>query len=308
MRPEGVCLIDVVGFLDAYFRVPDLPSDPAFSRFIPMVYDPIGFAWRNFFEPTFTERFNGLMIRGTAQVGKVWCVSFPADEVLARILAQARSGDVVFSHHPINMECGDPRGDRGRGFVPLDPATLRRLQDRGLSFYSCHIPLDTHREIGTSEVIVRLIGGMVVDQFLPVGLGYAGRLCEIAPRSLDDIVEACTVALGLPYVDLAGKTNRARIESVAVVAGGAGDVTFYTEADRLGADCLIAGEITSKIDNELGCERQTEIDAYLATTKMAAIGLSHAGSEFLVMRDVASLVEREFGIPAEAVPESRWWR
>jgi len=90
--------------------------------------------------------------------------------------------------------------------------------------------------------------------------------------------------------------------------GWRGRVTFYTEADRLGADCLITGEITSKIDSELGRERQTEIEAYLPLTKVAAVGLSHAGSEFLVMRDVASLVERKFGIPAEAVPESRWWR
>jgi hypothetical protein len=31
-------------FLDDYFRVRNVPTDPAFSRFIPMVYDPIAFS------------------------------------------------------------------------------------------------------------------------------------------------------------------------------------------------------------------------------------------------------------------------
>lgn len=85
-------------------------------------------------------------------------------------------------------------------------------------------------------------------------------------------------------------------------------MTFYAEADRLRADCLVAGEVTSKIDNEIGRRKQAEIEAYLPTTGLTAIGLSHAGSEFLVMDEVASLIERRLGLPAEAVPESRWWR
>ena len=93
-----------------------------------------------------------------------------------------------------------------------------------------------------------------------------------------------------------------------MVAGGGGDVEFYQEADRLGADCLIAGEVTSKIDNELGRRKQAEIAAYLPTTELAAVGLSHAGSEFLVMRELAPFIERQLGIPAEAVPEPHWWR
>lgn len=309
METGSVDVTDTVHFLDDFFQVSDLPSDPAFSRFVPMVYDPIGFAWRDFFEPAFAERFNGLMLRGADRVGKAWCISFPAEDVLARILARALPGDLIFSHHPINMECGDPRGGKGRGFVPLDPPMLQHLKDRGISFYSCHVPLDTHTEISTSDAIVRVLGGTVVDQFLPLGIGFAGRLCEVVPPcGLDELVETCKQALGLPYVDSTGNTAKDRITRVAVVAGGAGDVTFYTEADRLRADCLVAGEVTSKINNDIGRRKQAEIEAYLPTTELAAIGLSHAGSEFLVMKEVAPLIERELDVPAEAVPESRWWR
>jgi hypothetical protein len=114
--------------------------------------------------------------------------------------------------------------------------------------------------------------------------------------------------LDLPYVDQTGVLTKDRIRRIAVIAGGAGDVTFYKEADRLGADCLVAGEVTSKIGNELGVERQAEIRSYLPTTKLAAIGLSHAGSEFLVMKELAPFFEHHLNVTAETVPESSWWR
>jgi hypothetical protein len=171
MSSRLVSLPRIVRFLDDYFRVNDVESDPAFSRFVPMVYDPIGFPWRVFFELEFAKRFNGLMMRGSDTVGRIWCVSFPSAGVLDHILPRSHPGDLIFSHHPIDMECDDPRGEKGRGFVPILPERLHAIRDRGLSFYSCHIPLDTHTEISTSDALVRLIGGVVTNQFLPVGCG-----------------------------------------------------------------------------------------------------------------------------------------
>jgi putative NIF3 family GTP cyclohydrolase 1 type 2 len=295
-------------FFDAYFRVEDVPADPAFSRFVPMAYDPTGFPWRDVFEPGFVRRFNGLMLRGRESVAKVWCVAFPSEEALAPILAQAHPGDLIFSHHPIDMRCGDPRGRPGAGFIPISPRTLMRLTDQELSLYACHVPLDIHPEISTSDAIVHVIGGRVVEQFLPYGPGYAGRLCAIPSTALDALIETCRQALSLPYVDRQGNTAKDVVSRIAVVAGGGGDVVFYQEADRLGADCLIAGEVTSKIDNEFGRRKQAEIAAYLPSTQLAAVGLSHAGSEFLVMRELAPFIERQLGIQAEAVPEPHWWR
>ncbi len=295
-------------FLDDYFRIQDVPVDPAFSRFVPMVYDSIEFAWRDVFEPGFVQRFNGLMIRGHDTVGKIWCVAFPSQEVLVAILGRAQPGDLIFSHHPIDMRCGDPRGKSGVGFIPIEPLALQRLTDQQLSFYSCHVPLDIHPHLSTSDAIVRVISGRVVDAFLPYGPGYAGRLCEIPATSVDELVETCRKALTLPYVDLQGNATKPEVTRIAVVAGGGGDVDFYEEADRLGADSLIAGEVTSKIDNDLGRHKQAEIDAYLPGTELVAIGLSHAGSEFLVMQELAPFLEHQLGISAEAVPESCWWR
>jgi putative NIF3 family GTP cyclohydrolase 1 type 2 len=203
-------------YFDTYFRVEDVPADPAFSHFVPMVYDPTGFPWRDVFEPGFVRRFNGLMLRGRESVAKVWCVAFPSEEALAPILAQAHPGDLIFSHHPIDMRCGDPRGRPGAGFIPISPRTLTRLTDQELSLYTCHVPLDIHPEISTSDAIVHVIGGRVVEQFLPYGPGYAGRLCAIPSTALDALIETCRQALSLPYVDRQGNTAKDVVSRIAV--------------------------------------------------------------------------------------------
>lgn len=299
---------DVVTFLDDSFRVNDLEADPAFSRFVPMVYDPIDFDWQGVFESEFSLRFNGLMLRGDSEVGKIWCISFPSAETLDEIMGQARPGDLIFSHHPIDMRCGDPRGEKGEAFIPIAPERIQRLCEDGLSFYSCHVPLDIHPEMSTSDALARAIGGKVIKPFFPIGAGCAGRLCEVAPIVLDQLAERCCGVVGIPYADIQGDRNAGRVRRVAVIAGGGGDVTFYQAADHLAADRLIAGEVTSKIDNDIGRRKQAEIERYQLTAKLAAIGVSHAGSEFLVMKELAPLLRRELDISAEAVAETNWWR
>ncbi|MCG6197419.1 Nif3-like dinuclear metal center hexameric protein, partial [Anoxybacillus sp. LAT_38] len=123
-------------------------TDPGFSRFIPMVYEPVGFDWQRFFEAEFVRRFNGLMLRGREQVHTVFLAVFPTDEVLKRFLDESVPGDLLFMHHPLLMECGDPRGRWGRGFVPIRRDLLLALKEKELSVFTCHLPMDTSWPLG----------------------------------------------------------------------------------------------------------------------------------------------------------------
>ena len=77
MANRAVPLTRIEELLDDTFAIKSFGVDPAFSRFIPMVYDPIEVDWRRIFELEFTERFNGTMIRGARDVFEnvVHCVS-----------------------------------------------------------------------------------------------------------------------------------------------------------------------------------------------------------------------------------------
>jgi len=140
-------LQDLVDKLDKEFNIKLLGKDPGFSRFIPMVYEPLQFDWKSSFEKDFTELFNGLMIKGAPTVRNVFLAVFPTDSVLQSFIENSGEGDLLFMHHPLLMECGDPKGDWGKGFVPIEEQYIRKMKEKKLSVYTCHAPLDYHMQL-----------------------------------------------------------------------------------------------------------------------------------------------------------------
>ncbi|HEX8360150.1 MAG TPA: Nif3-like dinuclear metal center hexameric protein [Longimicrobium sp.] len=295
--------------LDALFAIDTLDRDPGFSRFVPMVYDAIGFHWRSRFEPGFVMRFNGLVLRGGDRVGTVFCAAFPSDDVLSAFLDAASPGDLLFCHHPIDLRSGDPRGALGAGFVPIAPATLDLLTERELSLYACHAPMDTARSApGTTVAMMEALGLTFEADFFAYGNGFAGVVCEAPPRSTEEWEAELLRVFGIPYLDRAGPAH-ARIERVAVVPGGGNSVDAYREAEALGAEAYISGEIRSYVDNDFGAGNRAEIDRYLAAGAMSLLGVSHVASEELVMeRQVVPWLRRNCAVEAHFVAEPLAWR
>jgi len=298
----------VVNQLDSLFGVRQSAPDPAFSRFVPMVYGPAGTYWQERFEADFARRFNGLMLRGDEEVCRVFLIVFPAEDVLDAVLAHARAGDLVFSHHPLDMRCGDPRGDWGDGFRPIAERHLDALRSAGVSFYSCHAPMDTHRQIGTTAAMVEALGGRYVGGFMPYGNGFAGAICDIDPLSSEALAERVRDLLEVPYVFQAGPEH-AEVTRVAIVPGCGDDVPSMVTAAEMGAQAYVTGEVHCHIDNDYGRSKMGAMREYLAVTPMAMIGGSHAASEFLVMRtQMAGWFERELGLEACPIEPPIWWR
>lgn len=94
-----------------------------------------------------------LMLKGTDNVQTVHLAVFPTEEVLETFINGSQSGDLLFMHHPLLMECGDPNGDWGRGFLPIRNDLLDKIEDKGLPVYTCHAPFDYNKQISTSLAI-----------------------------------------------------------------------------------------------------------------------------------------------------------
>lgn len=298
----------VVNALDQLFRVGELTQDPAMSRNLPRIYEGIGFDWRSAFEPDFVTRFNGLMLRGSDHVSSVFLASFPSDAVLRPFLDQAQPGDLFFTHHPIDMRNGDPRGEWGEGFLPMNPALIDEFKQRRLSFYALHAPLDTNERISTSQAMAQALGGVIEDRFCQYGLGFAGVVARIPPMSLDALIAHSLRTYNIPYLDVAGP-QRDGIERIACIGGVGDHVEWMQEAEAHGAQAYLSGEIHVRIEGEYGRSKYARVRDFAQTTTMALIGVSHAASEFLVMqRDMAPWFEREFGVRAMLLPEQHWWR
>jgi putative NIF3 family GTP cyclohydrolase 1 type 2 len=303
----GVELSAIVAALDALYELDSTGPDVAMSRHVPRVYDGIGLDWRRWTAPSFSDRFNGLMVRGHDRVQHIYAACFPSQEVLAQWLAVAVTGDLLITHHPIDVRNGSPPDTWAEGFVPIAGPTLELITRRGLNMYSCHAPMDTSQTVGTSAAIIEALDGTIESSFWPYGSGFAGHVCSVEPVTGEAIVAWAKRTFEVDVVEVAGPV-RARIDRIAVVAGIGDRVGEMVEAERLGAQAYLTGEIHVRIEGEYGRAKYADVERYATTTAMMLLGVSHAASEDLVLRTQLSRWFQRFPVPYIALREPRWWR
>ena len=248
------------------------------------------------------------MIKGADSVGSVFCSVFPTTEVLEGFITDSMMGDMLFLHHPIDIECGDPFGREGRGFLPIDPELLDRVSRKKLSLYSCHSPLDTHQKVGTGVAIVEALGGTIQDSFYPYGNGHAGIISTIQQTTTERLIEKLKRVFEIPYVDAAGK-NHVDITKIGIVPGAGYNVTYLRETESKGVQAYITGEIFDRIQGDYGKRVFAEVEKFARETRMSLIGVSHSALEYLVMKNqMVEWLEGNFKVTAKLLPLSKWWR
>jgi putative NIF3 family GTP cyclohydrolase 1 type 2 len=240
----------IVEKLDELFQIKEYGADTAFSRFLPMTYDSIEFDWQSFFEEDFVKYFNGLMIRGDENVERVHLAVFPTDDVLETFIAQSNRGDLLFMHHPLLMECGDPQGEWGRGFVPIKEKYFHAMKEKGLSVYTCHIPLDLNETISTSKSIMNVLNGSVIDYFGDEGDKSFGFICNVPKTNTEALISELEKIFDIPYVDFEGKKHE-HINKIAIIAGCGDKTSWMKEAEEKGVQAyeFIATLIMTMVDN-----------------------------------------------------------
>ncbi|KKR92050.1 MAG: hypothetical protein UU42_C0005G0013 [Candidatus Woesebacteria bacterium GW2011_GWA1_41_13b] len=307
MENKAIKLTEVVDALDNFFKIHELPKDPAMSRFVPMVYKKSTIPWTKIFETSFLKRFNGLMVKGFDNVRTVFTASFPHDEILEKFISQSNEGDLLFLHHPISLECGNPKGKLGAGFLPINAKLLQAIQKKKLSIYSCHAPLDYNKNISTNRAIVEALQATVESEFLPYGNGYAGLVAQIQAISTEDLIAKLKQIFQIPYVDFAGKFFK-KITKVGIVAGGGDEIEYSQTCRKRGAQAYITGEIFSHYDSDWGKQNTTRLQEYANRVDMSMVGVSHAASEFLVMKtQIPKWFRKKFQLRSVPLSQNNWW-
>ncbi|OGE34843.1 hypothetical protein A3C32_01545 [Candidatus Daviesbacteria bacterium RIFCSPHIGHO2_02_FULL_41_14] len=296
----------ITSSLDSFFKIKDLEKDPAMSHFVPLVYKR-NQDWKKLFVKDFQKRFNGLMIRGTNKTQTIFTASFPHDEILQQFICQSQKGDLLFLHHPIPLESGDPKGNLGRGFLPINPMLLQKIIKKELSVYSCHAPLDYNKKISTNRSISEALQAKIEREFLPYGNGYAGLIATINPISITELIAKLKIIFKVPYVDFAGK-KLDRITRIGIVAGGGDEVEYLQTVQQHGAQAYITGEIFSHYSSDWGKQNTIILKEYIKTVNISIVGVSHAASEFLVMSSqIPEWFKEKFGLDTIPLAQSKWW-
>jgi len=224
-----VQLLELVAELDAYFRVPDVRGDDwsdAFEQVYPEPY------WRDYVEPGWEGRWNGLSIRGADEIQRVVTCVFPSD----RIVAGLEPGTFLFSEHPLDF-ADEP------GFLPLSPASLERMREDRISFYNVHAPLDMHPEVSPSRLCALGVGLESLVEYFPICEGIPGGAAVIGESRLtvDGLADALRSYLGPEILVHVLTRSRSEAGRVAMVAGGGAVVEILDASLERGCDTYVTG-------------------------------------------------------------------
>ncbi len=180
--------------------------------------------------PDYSAALNGLQVAGPDEVSRV-ATAVDASEASIRA-AVDQGAHLLIVHHGLFWD----------GLQPVVGRHYRRIEALiagGVALYSCHLPLDSHAEIGNCALLGRAMGLDLEGRFgayKGVDIGWWGRFSE--PTDLDGLVERFEEAAGTSVHPIAGGPDL--IERVGIITGEGG--SFIREASALGLDALVTGE------------------------------------------------------------------
>jgi len=275
---------ELVARLDAYFGTREVRGDDWGDEFELVYPDPY---WREFAEPGYEGRWNGLLVRGADQVERVATCVFPSD----RVIGLLEPGMFLFSEHPIDY------GDEP-GFLPLARASFERMRAGGISFYNVHAPIDHHPEVSPSRLCAAAMGVPVEEEYLPIAQGIGGGAAVIgtSDATVDELAARLSAELGpeVPVRIVRRRPGTDRAGRVTVVGGGGGDREALAESLARGCETYVTGGTFTRWAEEF---RRLADEA-----GVAVIDGTHYGTEVPPQRAMVGWFQR-VGLEAAFIPD-----
>ncbi|MEA1926420.1 MAG: Nif3-like dinuclear metal center hexameric protein [Patescibacteria group bacterium] len=224
--------------------------------------------------------WNGLQIEGTAKVNKiVTAVSLSEEVIKAAIKKKAQ---MIMVHHGITrFHFGNQ--PRIRTFLKK---RLRLILENNINLCGFHLPLDAHPEFGNNAHIIKLLGvkqWKILDDGQYGEILFVGKLEKSMKR--DEFISLVDLSLNTSTTSILAGPEK--IEIIGVVSGAGSDdfkIAYENEART-----FITGEL-----REHNVWEAREMGVNL-------IGAGHYNTEVFGIKNLGSLIAKEFNIKAEFV-------
>lgn len=226
----------IVALLDDEFATARVRGDEWGDIFAQVYPDPY---WREFAEPGYEGRWNGLMVAGAEEVAAAVTCVFPSDRIVEGLAA----GTLLFSEHPVDY------GDES-GFLPLARSSFERMRALGIGLYTAHAPIDHHPRMSPSRLCAGAAGVTIEEEFLPIAQGIPGGAAVIgaAAGTVDQLAARLGAFLGpdIPVTVVLRRPGDDRAGRVAVVGGGGADADALAAALDRGCETYLTGGVFTR--------------------------------------------------------------
>lgn len=235
-------------------------------------------SWAEYMAPVYdflTENFKarsmGLVCDFAEEITKVYSAVFPTDKILQQIIDSGTTDAMLFVHHPSIWDIRTTPV-----FKQMNPALVKKLQERRISIYNLHVPLDNYSEYSTSKTLADALDIEVIKPFIPYRGGLAGVIGKTECKTVEELNDVFSKAVGHKtklylYGDSAINGN------IGIAAGGGNAIETVNELIDNNIKVLITGiTVNNDISSEVHrCEKANGINVlggtHYSTEKFACI-------------------------------------
>ena len=283
--------LDVLtGALDDEFGTRLVQDDDWADVFEQCYPDPY---WREFAEPGWEGRWNGLMVRGSGEVARAVTCVFPSD----RVVAGLEPGTLLFSEHPVDF-ADEP------GFLPLSRASFETMRARGISFYNVHAPIDQHPRISPSRMCADAIGMTGVEEYFPIDPAIPGGCAVVgdSDHTIEEVAQLLSSWLGKEVPVTVVSRHRPAAGRVTVVGGGGTDRELLEASLERGCQTYVTGGAVTRCRVEIVQRMLKEFLDLAQAEGVSVIDATHYGTE---MPPQLAMVDwfQQRGLPARFQPD-----
>ncbi|MFW9807432.1 MAG: Nif3-like dinuclear metal center hexameric protein [Candidatus Thorarchaeota archaeon] len=245
-----------------------------------------------------TESFRntrmGLALDNTEEVHKVYTSVFPSNRVLDYLLATKERNILLFTHHPMNWYLDEG----GVPFRNIPMEYLKRLKERGISYYAIHVPLDKNGPYGTTSSLARELSIETEKEFFEYFGVFVGIIGKTKQESLLDIAKQVEETVGHRVRIWEYGSSGIPDQRVAIVAGGGNDPDVALGMVDAGVKTYITG-VTQKNPDWTPSLKFHEI---CEKNGINIVGATHYSTEKFACIAIQKFFEK-VGLPAEFVED-----
>ncbi len=213
----------------------------------------------------------GLILDNAQTITKVYTAVFPSEKVLGRILDSNERDILLFTHHPMIW---DPSPSR-RPFRNIPHEFLGQLQERRVSYYAIHIPLDAVGPYSTGVSLAKALGIHPERYFFDYGGVEVGVVGKTDLTKLTELAERASNAVGHKVKVWNYGSDVITDSQVAVVGGGGCEPEIASSIDNMGLNTYVTG-ITRIFETY---EPSRQFHEVCKDKEINAIGTTHYSSE-----------------------------
>ena len=217
----------------------------------------------------FKQRSLGLLCDFTEEINKVYTAVFPSDKVLTKILSDDATNAMLFIHHPLTWDLSK---DPNIGFYQINAKLLAKLEERSVSLFNYHLPLDNFSEYATTKTLADALQIKILRPYN----NYNGALCGIIGTTdcttVQELQNKYAQAVGHETKLYQYGESEIKNSIVSLCAGGGNNLDTIEDLIKEGANVHITGISVKNFYTEKSHELEKE-------NKINLIGGTHYSSE-----------------------------